>query len=336
MDQNPIVSIIMSAYNSEAYISEAIESIIRQTYQNWELLVTDDCSNDNTATIIQNYVTMDHRIILLRNECNKGLTANLVHMSTVAKGEYIARLDADDISRCDRLEKQINYIKKNKCDIVCSFAKGIGDRNLVLKTMKTGEELRACLLFFNPIVHSTVMFKNDGSFKYDASFLKSQDYDLWDRMSGMGKKFGVISETLVYFRFHENQISNRYSLEQANNSDIIRSRALERISPNVDANDKMVILSWLRNRKLESVKCYYIIINIFNQILQTNKKIRLYEQSSLKKIINILKMELILSPIVKSNEKITLMEKGKVVITTLSFRSLKLLLANALEKKGKV
>ena len=187
----PVVSVIMSVYNSEAYIADAIMSIVSQTYDSWELIITDDCSTDNTVNIINSI--SDQRIRIIQNTENKGLTSNLINMQALCRGKYIARLDADDISRPDRLQKQVEVLEKNdKLDMVCSYASAIGDKKGIIKYPANEEHLKASLLFGNSVIHSSVMFRNESALKYSKEFRKSQDYDLWDRMIANRKHFFII------------------------------------------------------------------------------------------------------------------------------------------------
>ena len=113
-----LVSIIMGVYNEEKTLERCLDSIIAQTYDNWELIVCDDCSDDGTVGILEKYIKKDNRIKLLRNEKNIRLAASLNKCLDAAKGEYIARMDADDISLPNRLEKQVKFLEEHE-DIDC-------------------------------------------------------------------------------------------------------------------------------------------------------------------------------------------------------------------------
>lgn len=333
MGSLPLVSILMSAYNSESYIREAIDSVLSQTYSNWELLVTDDCSSDSTLSILKEYAQMDERIVLFPNQQNRGLTYNLCQMCSHANGKYIARLDADDICRNDRIQKQVAFMEEHGFDIVCSYAKGIGNSSRLMKVPKQGEDLRANLVFYNPIVHSSVMFKNDGSFVYDTTYLKAQDYELWDRMSGEKKSFGVLPEVLVYFRYHRNQISNKCSSEQTANCDKIRKRAVGRLVPNLSDCEKNVFFDWLISGQLASDDDYYTIQKLLEKIEKNNSTIGLYRQRSIKKAINYRKAMLVLSPIQHlQNGSRLILEKVRLFLSAFSINSLKTLAATLLER----
>lgn len=145
MDQTaPLVSIVMSAYNEAAFISETIDSLLQQSYKNFELIIVDDASTDNTADVIRKYE--NNRIILLRNKENKRLAFNLNLGIQKAHGKYIARMDADDICMPDRLVKQVNYLEQHpEIAIVGGAAQEFGDANALLEYPENHEET----LYFN-------------------------------------------------------------------------------------------------------------------------------------------------------------------------------------------
>ena len=109
----PLVSIIMGAYNCENTIYDCMESILKQTYENWEFIICDDCSSDHTLEILKKYEKNDKRIHILHNEKNMRLAASLNRCLEVAHGKYVARMDADDISMPDRLEKQVEFLESH-------------------------------------------------------------------------------------------------------------------------------------------------------------------------------------------------------------------------------
>ena len=113
-ESSPLVSVIMSVYNGEKYLSKAIESILNQSYRNFEFIIVDDASTDSSLEIINEYLKIDNRIIILSNNVNIGLGSSLNKAIQFSSGEFIARMDSDDISIPDRLEKQINYLLEHK------------------------------------------------------------------------------------------------------------------------------------------------------------------------------------------------------------------------------
>ena len=110
---NPLVSVIIPCYNAEKYVEEAVRSIMTQTYKNIEILVTEDCSTDNTLKILKNLEKEDSRIKVIQNKKNLKIVKSLNNMINIAQGKYIARMDADDISLPERIEKQVRFMEEN-------------------------------------------------------------------------------------------------------------------------------------------------------------------------------------------------------------------------------
>src|SRR6478609_8869067 len=126
---NPKVSVIMSVYNGARYLKEAVDSILGQTFTDFEFLIVDDCSNDNSPHILKEYAEKDKRIRLIANEFNLGLTKNLNKMITESKGEYLARFDCDDVSLPNRFAAQVNYLDEHKnVALVSSWANSMNEQ----------------------------------------------------------------------------------------------------------------------------------------------------------------------------------------------------------------
>ena len=206
---NPKVAVLMSVYNGEKYLHESIDSILTQTFKDFEFLIINDGSTDKTDQILNGY--NDPRIKIINNGKNIGLTKSLNKGLKLAKGEYIARMDADDISMPGRLERELEFLDKNPAvGLVGTYYLMINRKGNVLHTMKRlteSMELKEKLLRSNQFCHGSVMFraeciKNLGSYREELV----QDYDLWLRIS---EKYEVanISEFLYKWRLDINSIS---------------------------------------------------------------------------------------------------------------------------------
>jgi glycosyltransferase involved in cell wall biosynthesis len=207
----PLVSVIMSVHNGERWLDEAIQSIICQTYTNWEFIIIDDASNTATQKILDNYKN-DVRFKIKRIEENKGLTKNLNLAISLCGGELIARMDADDISLPERFQKQILFLQQfPQTDVVGGFiefidengnSKGIwkDDRKCI-----TNEQIKKLLPRRNCIAHPSVMIKKKifDEFKYNETQLHSQDWDLWLRLADHEKIIDKVSETILLYRVHQ-------------------------------------------------------------------------------------------------------------------------------------
>jgi glycosyltransferase involved in cell wall biosynthesis len=204
----PELSVIMSVYNSEKYLKEAIESILNQTFANFEFIIVNDASTDNSHKIIQGYD--DDRIVLVNNKENLGLTKSLNNALDIAKGNYVARQDSDDISVDSRLEKQFKYFIDNPDVILLgsNIIKIDYNRNVLGPELKIETPKFSDLLIKNQFNHGSVMFLKDVVLDlggYDELFRYVQDYDLWLRIA---KKYQVknLNEILYELRIHEETI----------------------------------------------------------------------------------------------------------------------------------
>lgn len=210
----PDISVIMSVYNGEAYLEEAIESIRNQTFKNWELIVINDCSKDSTAEILADFVLRDERIKVHTNEVNLKLPASLNKAISLSTGKYIARMDADDICLPERLEKQYEFMEENS-DIALSSCRFMTVKNGVYASGGAGgrcdsEGLKAMLLVANPILHPGVIAKAEVMKKlnYDTTLTCTEDLELWTRMVMENYKIAILPECLLIYRLHDKQITS--------------------------------------------------------------------------------------------------------------------------------
>lgn len=210
----PEISVIMSVYNGETYLVEAIESVRNQTFKNWELIVINDCSTDSTAKILEDFSLKDERIKVYTNEVNLKLPTSLNKAISLAEGKYIARMDADDISLPDRLEKQYKFMEENR-DVALSSCRFMTVKNGVYMSGGAGgrcdcEALRAMLLVANPILHPGVIAKSEvmKRFNYDTTLTCTEDLELWTRMVTEKQKIEILPECLLIYRLHDKQITS--------------------------------------------------------------------------------------------------------------------------------
>jgi len=155
MKAQPLISVIMPCYNSEDYIEEAIESILNQTYNNIEVIIADDCSTDKSFDLIKRYTKKDKRVRCFKNKKNIGCTKTLNKLIEQTKGQYIARMDADDISFEDRIEKQFKLLTKHNYDVLGTniiFIDSLGNK-------KNNRRYRNNIKSENPLAHPTILMK---------------------------------------------------------------------------------------------------------------------------------------------------------------------------------
>jgi glycosyltransferase EpsE len=216
MLSNKKVSVIMGVYNCDDTLEEAINSILKQTYANWELIVCDDSSTDNTYAILQKYKKRyPDKIILLRNVENCKLAYTLNHCLKYVNGYYIARMDGDDISLPDRFEKQVAYLEQNpNVDLVGTSMQRFDGKNLADVLYAVEKPDKYTLKDRTPFNHATIM-----TYKYVYDELNGytvatrtervEDYDLWFRFFNKGFQGANITKPLYLVRENENAIKRR-------------------------------------------------------------------------------------------------------------------------------
>lgn len=222
----PIISVVLPVYNGAEFISDAVESILAQTFINFELIIIDDGSTDATLEILKKYENLDNRIILVSRK-NEGLVRSLNEGVELARGEWIARMDADDISLSNRFERQLDFLEKSKADVCGSWIKyfGAGDRR-VWKTYQSDMAIKMDMIFKSPLAHPTVIFRANllKKMHYGMEWEFAEDYDLWARSAMAGLKMVNVPEVLLNYRRHAGQISTAtYSKQQFFGKKVIKN-----------------------------------------------------------------------------------------------------------------
>lgn len=216
--ENPEVTVLMSVYNGEKYLREAVDSILNQTFEDFEFLIINDGSTDRTADILQSHD--DPRIKIINNKKNIGLTKSLNKGLHLSKGEYIARMDADDVSMPERLEKEIAFLETHRdYAVVGTFVKIVNDNSGGIQLLDRPIEDVQIREFFrrdNCIAHGSAMIRKtclEDVGPYDESIVRAQDYDLWLRLSD---KYSLanIPEYLYVWRKHNENIEAKHIVEQ--------------------------------------------------------------------------------------------------------------------------
>ncbi|MBF0107880.1 MAG: glycosyltransferase [Magnetococcales bacterium] len=233
----PDLSVLMSVHDGEAFLSDAIASIHRQTWTDFEFILIDDASTDATSRIINAWAARDSRIRPVTNECNLGLTRSLNKGIALARGRWIARLDADDIALPDRLERQRSFLDRHPdIGILGSAALVVNPGNDPPETCQinpaTHEEICWQLLLVNPFFHSTVMFERAIALRhpYDETLRFSQDFELWGRLLRVTRGANL-EDPLVRLGRHENRVSVRHARLQSDIGQGIIERRLAALSP---------------------------------------------------------------------------------------------------------
>ena len=208
----PKISVVLPIYNSEKFIYESVQSILAQTVDDFELILIDDASTDKTAKVLARL--SDKRIKIIRHEENLGLVKSLNEGLQEAKGEFIVRMDHDDIALPNRIEKQLNFLKLNtKIGLVGSGYRLLDEDGIIELTYRppmTPDEINWGMCFLCPIAHPTVMARREimneyGGYKETAQY--AEDYELWERMTRK-VDFANLNEPLLLLRKHSNNMTN--------------------------------------------------------------------------------------------------------------------------------
>lgn len=226
-DSVPLVSVVITVYNGEKYLGDAIRSILSQDYANFELVICDDCSTDLSSKIIKDYERKDARIHYLKTDTNVGPFVAANQAIIKCNGKYIARLDADDIALPKRLSSQVDYLERNPSyKLIGSSYETIDEDGTVgvrVDNPHTHNEALIFSLFGNPIGHSTVMFSKEFAQRfgfYNEERRKSQDYKLYLDVTRQGGKIGNLNKVLSQYRTHSENITNSFKGPQYKNEQV--------------------------------------------------------------------------------------------------------------------
>lgn len=298
MNNNPIVSVVMPVYNAEKYLDEAIESILNQTYKDFEFIIINDGSTDKSLEIIEKYKNQDERIVLISRE-NRGLIASLNEGIEKAKGKYIARMDADDISLPERFEKQLELMEKENIDICGCHYSMINKYGKYIDMVYVPLDNLSLLLYLIlavPFAHGSVMmrksFLDNKNLEYGQKADFAEDKALWIQMYEFNAKFGNVNEVLFEYREFSQSLSKirakKLKLEDKNLKDFFIGDHLSSILEAIDllSND----IEKLSNRELEHLADLSIILffkyremkywKIFNKVSSRYKVIAIFKYLS--------------------------------------------------------
>ncbi|WP_417427759.1 glycosyltransferase family 2 protein [Halpernia sp.] len=333
----PAISVVMPVYNGEKFLAEAIESILNQTFRDFELLLINDGSTDKTEDIILFY--KDSRIIYIKNEQNLGLIKTLNKGLDLSHGEFIARMDQDDISNPTRFEKQIKVFENNPKIGVCgTWFTLFGDNRekRIINHPESSEDIKISLLGYCVIGHPTVMFRREiiGNLRYDNGYKAAEDFEYWTRLSRI-TDFYNIPESLLNYRFHQTNISLLDNELQLLNSKKIIGNQLYYLGFEVDENIirlcKILFSNQLFN--LSTIDLMKVII-FAKEIVEKNRYKEFYNQKKLEDFIS-KKLSILFNKSKKDNWRLIpfLIKNRSELLTTRSLKSNIKLIAKIILKK---
>lgn len=229
----PLISVGMPVYNGAKYLAIAIDSILVQTFTNFELIMIDDGSTDDTLNILRKYEQQDSRVRIVARE-NRGVATTRNDIIDIARGEWLAIMDSDDIALPHRFERQLAWLKETGADISGSWVQRFGSSDQrIIKLRQTNDAIRMEMLFGSPFAQPTVIMRTTlvRQLRYDSAWEKNhahshpaEDYDLWERAAEAGWKMTNVPEVLLKYRVHESQVSTASSMLQQQLAQQIRHR----------------------------------------------------------------------------------------------------------------
>lgn len=315
-------------YNSDKYISEAVESILHQTFTDFELLIIDDASTDSSVSIIESY--NDPRIKLIVKPQNTGYTNSLNMGLEMATGKYIARMDSDDISVLNRFEKQVSFLEANANVAVCgAWFKCIGT-NEVIQHPATHDAIKVAMLSYCAIGHPTVVIRNSflqkHGLSYNTAMEPAEDYDLWSRICCIGK-LANIPEVLLHYRLHDGQVSSLRAAKQQHISNVIRTKLLSLLDMPLEKISAVYELQ----ESITNKKSFFIQINnrleLLNKLANLNNSLQYFNAAFFNNFIqaqkqNWVKCYLSDNRAYSINNLICLFTKGRYFLPYINFKAL--------------
>lgn len=250
INSKPKISVIMPVYNCALYVGEAIESILSQTFDDFEFLIIDDASTDATVAIVNSYD--DPRIQLIQKPVNTGYTNSLNQGLKIAKGIYIARMDGDDYSKSERFAKQATYLDNHPETVLCATAYKFMGRDPFFGFPENHDSIKLALLNGNCICHPSVMMRKEmldaHSITYDITKEPAEDYDMWIRLLTVGK-LHILPEILVEYRVYANQVSSKRDQEQKNIDIELKFSLLNRLDFKMESEERALLEKYYNNKK---------------------------------------------------------------------------------------
>ena len=284
-----LISVIIPVFNREKYIKEAINSILEQTIQDFEIIVVDDASTDCTLQQVEQIG--DKRINILKNEEHLGVSLSRNRGLQIARGEYVAYMDSDDISHPSRFEKQINYLKANPDVQACGcWLQCFGKSSHIIKHKETHEEIQAQLLLKNSMSLGATTIEKAAfdQILFDKNKLHVEDYEYWVQ-AAWNCRLANLQEVLYYYRTHEEQVSSLF-LEVQREQDIsIKLDLFKKIDKElVEKNSTKITEVIFSQHPLDSERCQFFF-DFLSLMKERNKQSKAFDQKQLEKNIDVLK-----------------------------------------------
>lgn len=291
MQSSPLISVVMPAYNAEAHLLEALQSVLNQTYANFELILIDDGSTDGTLEIARSL--SDSRIRIVVNESNMGLVDTLNKALGLCRGDYIARMDSDDICVPERFALQLAFLQRNP-DVgvvggaIRFFGKIPNENTFQFPVLH--EDIRVAMLFYCPLAHPALMFRravyDQGYLQYSKEFLHAEDYFLWSQLTQKVRSANV-PELVLHYRLHPKQVSSSESNRQYLVSLSVRKRMLEEAGIQYDNTGIDLHESVILERAIADIAYLNALAQWFKKLEEGNRTSRYWDPAALNALLTI-------------------------------------------------
>ena len=289
---SPLITVILPVYNRENYLREAIQSILDQTYKNFELLIVDDASTDNSLRVAKDF--QDPRIRIISNKVNKGVSFSRNKGIFEAKGDLIAFMDSDDISLSDRLWKQVRILEDKKDVSICGSWLTFMSTGKILRAREYHEEIKCNMLIFCSMSVGLVMARAEvfDDNWFDTTMRYGEDYELWSRLIWKERMYNI-QESLIMYRDHKNQLSVQNKQHQIEMDLNIRLDLFGKINYDREKYPDDLLKKGLGYENNIDLKTYKIFYGWLGQLKNINRQQQVYGIKHFNTVINHIQEELV-------------------------------------------
>lgn len=276
----PYVTVIMPVFNGGRYLAPAIRSILNQTCTDFEFLVIDDASTDDTSGMVRSFG--DNRIKLVRHEVNQGVAGSLNEGLSIAKGKYVARMDGDDVACKTRLAAQVEFMEAHpKVGVSGTWFRYFGAEPFIkVKSPTSPSCVRAFMLFDNPLYHPTVILRREvlekHALKYDPDFTRSEDFDLWQR-AVQHFEIDNLPSVQMYLRVHHDSVTQSKSEEMGDQTLMLLRRELAYLGLRPSKEEMCFHCAIGRGLRMESIGDIERAETWIAKVLDANERVGVFE-----------------------------------------------------------
>lgn len=290
---NKLVSIIIPTFNPNIqFFIQALDSIIKQDYHNLEIIIVDDSTDLEKVKFIEDFAKKDCRIRFVHNDTRKGISESLNYGICLSRGEYILRMDDDDISLRDRVSSQVNYFEKHKeVDILGGKAKFFGKRKGIYRVPLTDDDIKCNLLINNPFVHPSIAFRTSSIRKYNLKYTKckqAEDYMLWGMsfIDFPDIKYANMDKILIKYRVHSQQLTSSQRNEINLSHGKIWRSILEHYNINLNDHELDIYTNAINGTRELQLEEFIFLDNLFHRLKANNQQMRIVAPFNLNRLLN--------------------------------------------------